>query len=135
MKVVQSTGKRKMAIARAVVTEGKGNVRINKKPIVLTEPELARLKMMEPLIIAGSTIADSVDINVNVNGGGVMGQADACRMAIAKGIIAFTGDIELRDKYMASDRSMLKGDTRRTETHKPNKSSQGARSKRQKSYR
>jgi small subunit ribosomal protein S9 len=56
-------------------------------------------------------------------------------MAIAQGLVEISGDMELKDRYMEYDRSMLKGDTRRTEQHKPNKSSQGARSKRQKSYR
>ena len=135
MKIVQSSGKRKMAIARAVVSEGKGCVRINRKPIVLVEPEMARLKMIEPLWIAGSEVCSVFDIDVTVSGGGVMGQADACRMAIAKGIIEFTGDLSIRDRFIASDRSMLKGDTRRTETHKPNRSSSGPRAKRQKSYR
>lgn len=134
MKIVQSSGKRKTAIARAVVKEGKGRVRINKRPIVLAEPEMFRLKMMEPLFLAGE-LSSTVDIDVVVSGGGVMGQADACRMAIAKGLVAFSGDMDLRDVYMSIDRSMLKGDTRRTEQHKPNKSSQGARAKRQKSYR
>ena len=135
MNIVQSSGKRKTAIARAILKDGKGRVRINKKPIVLVEPEMARIKMMEPLIIAGDEVSSTFDIDVIVKGGGVMGQADACRMAIAKSIIAFTGDMDLRDRYIASDRSMLKGDTRRTEQHKPNNSSQGARSKKQKSYR
>jgi len=135
MKIVQSSGKRKTAIARAVLKEGQGRVRINNKPIVLVEPELARIKMLEPLYIAGEDVSSTFDIDVTVKGGGIMGQADACRMAIAKGIISFTGDMDLRDKYIAADRSMLKGDTRRTEQHKPNNSSQGARSKKQKSYR
>jgi len=134
MKIVQSSGKRKTAIARAVVKDGKGRVRINKRPIVLSEPEMVRLKMMEPVYLAGE-LASSVDIDVSVNGGGIMGQADACRMAIAKGLVAYSGDMDLREVYMAADRSMLKGDTRRTEQHKPNHSSQGARAKRQKSYR
>ncbi|RZN47398.1 30S ribosomal protein S9 [archaeon] len=134
MKIVQSSGKRKRAVARAVVTEGKGRVRVNRKPLVLVEPEMAKLKMMEPIYIAGD-IASSYDINIKVYGGGIMGQADACRMAIAQGLVEISGDMELKDRYMEYDRSMLKGDTRRTEQHKPNKSSQGARAKRQKSYR
>ncbi|MBN1786207.1 MAG: 30S ribosomal protein S9 [Candidatus Methanofastidiosa archaeon] len=135
MKIVQSSGKRKTAIARAVLKEGKGRVRINDKPIVLVQPELARIKMLEPLLIAGNDVSSTFDIDVKVNGGGVMGQADACRMAIARAIISYTGDMDLRDRYIAADRSMLKGDTRRTEQHKPNTSSQGPRAKRQKSYR
>jgi small subunit ribosomal protein S9 len=99
---------------------------------VLVEPEMARLKMIEPLWIAGSEVCSVFDIDVTVSGGGVMGQADACRMAIAKGIVEFTGDLSIRDRFIASDRSMLKGDTRRTETHKPNRSSSGPRAKRQK---
>lgn len=134
MKIVQSSGKRKRAIARAVVREGKGRVRINKKPLPIWEPEMARLRISEPVRLAGE-IVNGIDINVSVKGGGVMGQADACRMAIAKGIIEFTKDSGLRELYMEYDRTMLKGDSRRTEPHKPNASSKGPRTKKQKSYR
>ncbi|MDH4123048.1 MAG: 30S ribosomal protein S9 [Thermoplasmata archaeon] len=132
MKVAVASGKRKMAIARASVTEGKGRIKINSKPIEFHEPALAKAKMMEPLIIAGDA-AQKMDIEVNVSGGGVMGQADASRTAIAKAIVNFTGDEDLKKKYIAYDRSLLVSDPRRKLPKKP--LGRGARKKRQKSYR
>ncbi len=134
MKIVQSTGKRKEAIARAVFKEGKGRIRINKTPLPLYKPEMARLKVLEPVVLAGD-IVDKLDITINVKGGGTMGQADAVRIAIARGLVKWTQDMDLREIYMDYDKTMLKGDSRRTEPHKPNASSKGPRAKKQKSYR
>ncbi len=134
MKIVQSTGKRKEAVARAVFKEGKGRIRINHQPFPLYQPEMARLKIEEPLLLAGD-IVDNVDIKVNVKGGGAMGQADAVRIAVARGLVEWTQDMALKEIYMDYDKTMLKGDSRRTEPHKPNASSKGPRAKKQKSYR
>ncbi|WP_148688141.1 MULTISPECIES: 30S ribosomal protein S9 [unclassified Methanopyrus] len=133
VRVVQTTGKRKTAIARAVVKEGEGRVRVNKRPVNIIEPEMARMKIMEPLIIAGEDIVSQVDIDVKVQGGGWMSQAEAARIAIARGLVEWTGDPDLRDAYMAYDRHMLKGDPRRKEPKKFG--GRGARARRQKSYR
>jgi len=131
-KLVNTSGKRKTAIARAVVKEGKGRVRINHKPIELVEPEIARLKMLEPLILAREK-SGAVDINVTVDGGGFMGQADSVRTAIARGMVEFFNDEELKDRYLHYDRALLVNDPRR---HLPKKPlGRGARKKRQKSYR
>ncbi len=131
-KLVNTSGKRKTAIARAVVKSGKGRVRVNHKPIELIDPEIARLKMMEPLILAREMV-DKVDINVTVEGGGFMGQADSVRTAIARGLVEFFNDEELKDRYLHYDRALLVNDPRR---HLPKKPlGRGARKKRQKSYR
>ncbi|MEM2838605.1 MAG: 30S ribosomal protein S9 [Thermoplasmata archaeon] len=132
VKVAVASGKRKMAIARASVTEGVGRIRINSRPLEFHEPEIARQKIMEPLILAGD-IVKKIDIDVNVSGGGVMGQADASRTAIAKAIVGYTQDQELKRKYVAYDRSLLVSDPRRKLPKKP--LGRGARKKRQKSYR
>ncbi|CAB49455.1 30S ribosomal protein S9 [Pyrococcus abyssi] len=135
MRIIQTTGKRKTAIARAVIREGKGRVRINGKPVELVEPEIARFTILEPLILAGEEIWNSVDIDVKVQGGGFMGQAEAARIAIARALVEWTGDMNLKEKFIKYDRTMLVGDPRRTEPHKPNRSTKGPRAKRQKSYR
>lgn len=132
MKVAVASGKRKMATARASIVDGKGRVRINSKPIEFHEPLMARAKMMEPIQIAGDVV-QKMDIDVNVSGGGVMGQAAASRTAIAKAIVNYTGDAELKKKYIAYDRSLLVSDPRRKLPKKP--LGRGARKKRQKSYR
>jgi small subunit ribosomal protein S9 len=131
-KVIHTSGKRKTAIARGTVKEGKGRIRVNKSPIELYSPELARMKLQEPLIIAGD-IANDVDINIKVFGGGVMGQAEAARMVIAKGLVQWTQDIDLKEKYIEYDRTMLVGDPRRSEPKKYG--GPGARARKQKSYR
>lgn len=132
MKVIITSGKRKTAIARATVKEGKGRVRVNMVPLEIHEPVLARLKMMEPLELAGSRVS-KLDIDVNVEGGGVMGQASATRTAIARGLVDYFNDEELKAKYRAFDRSLLVNDPRRKEPK--HQLGRGARKKRQKSYR
>jgi small subunit ribosomal protein S9 len=132
VKVVNTSGKRKTAVARATVKKGMGRIRINKKPVEIYTPELARLKIMEPLTLAGEKIKN-VDININVEGGGVMGQADAVRTAIARGIVDFYNDATLKNTFLSYDRSLLVNDPRRKEPKHP--LGRGARKKRQKSYR
>jgi small subunit ribosomal protein S9 len=131
-KIVITSGKRKTAIARATVTKGIGRIRINNTPLEILQPEVARWRMMEPLLIAQKH-RNSLDIDVNVKGGGVMGQANAVRTAIAKGILEFTRDQLLRETFLNYDRSLLVSDSRRKEPKKP--LGRGARKKRQKSYR
>jgi len=133
VRVVIAVGKKKTAIARAIIRPGIGRVRINGVPLEIWPIEMARLKMMEPLILAGKEIWSKVDIDVNVKGGGVMGQASAVRMAIARGLVMYTQNPKLLELYMKYDPSMIKGDPRRTEPKKPGL--KHARSKRQKAYR
>jgi small subunit ribosomal protein S9 len=129
---VNTSGKKKTAVARATVTEGDGAVRINATPVELVEPESARLKMTEPFRVVDG-VRDDVEITVDVSGGGDAGQADAVRTAIARGLVEFTGDPELRDAYMEFDRSLLVNDSRQKEPKKFG--GPGARAKYQKSYR
>lgn len=131
-KIVNTSGKRKTAIARASVKKGNGLIRVNKKPIELYEPDIARWKILEAIKIADKHV-ESVDINVNVKGGGVMSQSNAVRTAIARGLVEFTGDPGLKLAFLDYDRSLLVSDTRRKEPKKP--LGRGARKKRQKSYR
>ncbi|USZ68655.1 30S ribosomal protein S9 [Halorussus salilacus] len=131
--VTNTSGKKKTAIARATVTDGEGLVRINSRPVELVEPEMARLKMLEPFRIAGDERRDAVDVEVDVQGGGISGQADAVRTAIARGLVQHTNDAELRDAFIEFDRSLLVNDSRRSEPKKWG--GPGARARYQKSYR
>jgi small subunit ribosomal protein S9 len=132
VKAVNTSGKRKTAVARATVKKGNGRIRVNKVPLELLSPELARLKIMEPLNIAGKK-AEKLDIDVSVQGGGIMGQAYATRTAIAKGLVAYLNDEGLESLFKQYDRSLLVSDPRRKMPKKP--LGRGARKKRQKSYR
>jgi small subunit ribosomal protein S9 len=131
--VTNTSGKKKTAIARATVRDGEGRIRVNSQPVELVEPEMARLKMLEPFRIAGDDLRDQVDIDVRVSGGGFSGQADAVRTALARGLVQHLNDAELRDAFMEFDRSLLVNDVRQSEPKKWG--GPGARARYQKSYR
>ena len=133
MKNIQTSGKRKRAIARATLKQGNGLIRINNVPIDFIEPKMSRLKLREPLILAGD-VADKVDIDVKVIGGGITSQAEASRLAIAKALVNFTKNDKLKEIFLNYDRNLLVADVRRKEPAKPNRHGQ-ARAKVQKSYR
>jgi small subunit ribosomal protein S9 len=130
--VIIASGKRKQAIARAILRPGKGNLKINSTPISEYKPEMFQLRMQEPIIIAGD-IAQKVDIQVNIRGGGQSGQAEAARLAIARALVKHSKSEDLKKAYLDYDRHLVVADVRRNEPHKPNKSA--PRAKRQKSYR
>ena len=133
MKTYVASGKRKRAVARALIKPGKGTVKINNKLIEFFDPVVTRLKIEEPLLIAGN-LAKKYDISVKVSGGGMMGQAEAARLAIARAIAHVTEDKKLEKAYLDYDRHLLVADVRRREVRKPNTHGK-ARAKRQKSYR
>ncbi len=130
---VFATGKRKTAVARAVIKPGTGMVRVNSVPIALVQPEMVRLRMQEPLILAGD-VWKKFDISVRVRGGGITGQSDAVRQAIAKCLAEMLGD-ETRKAFLSYDRNLIVYDPRRAEPHKPPHSSWGARRYKQRSKR
>jgi len=115
-KEIHTVGKRRIAVARSVVKTGKGEVKINSVPLNLWGNEPLRMWIKEPLIIAGD-IPKTVDINVHARSGGIVGQAEAIRMSIAKGLVEFSGGKELREKYLQYDRNLLVYDPRRNESH------------------
>ncbi|HLG24142.1 MAG TPA: 30S ribosomal protein S9 [Candidatus Nanoarchaeia archaeon] len=133
MKNVQASGKRKRSIARAVLRQGTGIVRINKVPVEFVSQRMFRLKLMEPLILAGDA-ASKVNIDIEVAGGGISSQAEAARLAIAKVLTNHSKSDKLKEIFLAYDRNMLVADVRRKEPSKPNRHGK-ARSKVQKSYR
>mgnify|MGYP001585079407 FL=1 len=133
MKNIHTSGKRKRAIARAVLKQGSGLVRVNSIPIDFIEPKMSKLKLREPLILAGDA-ANKVNIDINVSGGGITSQAEASRLAIAKALVEFTKGDKLKETFLAYDRNLLVADVRRKEPAKPNRHGQD-RSKVQKSYR
>jgi|SRR3989344_103327 len=131
MKIINTSGTRKSAIARASLSPGSGVVRINSQLLQTISPVIYRTKIEEPLLIAGD-VAKNVNLNVIINGGGINSQAEAARLAIAKALVGY--DKKLHKQFLDYDRTLLVADVRRKETHKPNRHGK-ARAKVQKSYR
>jgi small subunit ribosomal protein S9 len=129
-KVIHNSGTRKRAVARATLKPGKGKIVVNGKLLDNYSDEMSRLRIKEPLVLAGN-ISSKVDISIKVNGGGINGQADAVRLAIARVFVDY--DNKLKKVFDDYDRLLLVADVRRKEACKPNMSK--ARAKRQKSYR
>lgn len=136
-KFVLTVGKRKVAVARAKIQAGVGRVIINSKPLNIWGTEFSRMMIREPLILAGD-LAKKVDVYVNVKAGGIVGQAEAIRQAIARGLVEFFKDEKLRQKFLQYDRNLLVYDSRRTEPHYSSgrgASKRGARRHKQRSKR
>jgi len=131
MKTIHCSGKRKSAIARATLKEGKGIVKVNNKMLDIIYPEMLRLKIQEPLLLIAD-VANKYDIDIHVSGGGVNSQAEAARLAVARCLVNASKKFE--KLFLNYDRHLLVADVRRKEASKPNRHGQ-ARAKRQKSYR
>lgn len=130
-KNIQTSGTRKKAIARATIKEGNGKFKVNNKPLSTISSEFVRLKIEEPLMFAGEIIK-KLDIDVDVKGGGDVSQADAVRLAVARGLVVY--DPKLKKQFLDYDRTLLVADVRQRESRKPNTRGK-ARQKVQKSYR
>ena len=85
-KIINTSGKRKTAIARATLKPGSGRIRINSVPLEVYGTDLMRMKIAEPLLLVPNAL-DGVDATIDVTGGGTMGQAEAVRTALARGIV------------------------------------------------
>lgn len=127
------------ATAVAHAREGRGLIRINGSPINLVQPEILRLKVYEPVLVAGEDSFAPLDIRVRVKGGGHTSQVYAIRQAIAKALVAYYAkyldaysSLALKKKLVAYDRTLLIADPRRMEPKKFG--GQGARARRQKRY-
>lgn len=132
-KKVVTSGKRKTAIAKASIITGTGKVTFNGKKYESLQM-FDKLRIAEPIRIAEQVIGSlPLDAAITVRGGGEKGQIEAGRLALAKGIVKFTGSEELKQAYLQYDRNMLVADVRRKETCKPGDSK--ARSMRQSSKR
>ncbi len=129
-KAIHTQGKRKRAIARATLHPGKGKIFINGQDASSISSDFIKLRIEEPLVLVGD-IAKTVDVDLRVMGGGVSGQADAARLAVARALVEY--DHKLKNVFESYDRLLLVADVRHKEACKPNDSK--ARAKRQKSYR
>jgi small subunit ribosomal protein S16e len=140
VKVVYTHGKKKNAIANAVVQQGKGTITINRIPIQNIEPKTLRIKIFEPILLLGVEHFSGLKIKVRVQGGGQVAQLYAARQAISKGIVAWKQKYvdedekaNVRKTLLNYDKGLLVADPRRMEPKKYG--GKGARARFQKSYR
>jgi small subunit ribosomal protein S9 len=109
----QGTGKRKTSVARVFLRPGKGVIKVNRREFEVYFPNpVHRMVIQSPLALT-STL-DKFDILVNVNGGGVSGQAGAVRHGISRALLEYNQ--ELRPKLKAA--GMLTRDAREVERKK-----------------
>ncbi len=128
-----TSGKRKSAVARAVIIEGNGNIKINNKSYK-TLQYFDRLRIEEPIRLAQEILGKvDFDVSINVWGGGEKGQIEASRLALSRAISEFEKSKELTEAMDNYDRNLLVADVRRKEARKPGDSK--ARAKRQASKR
>ena len=94
METVHKIGRRKTAVARIYLSEGKGNITVNKKDYksYFTTGTL-QYKVQQPLMLTENL--ESYDIKVNVYGGGITGQAEAIRLAITRALVHIDADHRL----------------------------------------
>jgi len=114
MEVVNTIGRRKSAVARVYVSEGKGNITINKRELKDYFPaETLQYIVLQPLNLL--EVTEKYDIKVNLDGGGPKGQAEALRLGISRALIEI--DAESRPQLKAA--GFLTRDPREVERKKP----------------
>lgn len=122
MEVVNTVGRRKAAVARVYVKPGKGDITINKKSLETYFPlEILRFVVKQPLLLTNT--AESYDVTINLDGGGIKGQAEAARLGIARALCQI--DAEMRP--VLKKNGFLMRDPREVERKKPGQP--GARAK------
>lgn len=114
METINALGRRKAAVARIYMSEGKGQITINKREIENYFPSaILQFVVKQPLALLG--VAGNYDIKVNLDGGGVKGQAEALRLAIARALVK----INLESKPALRSKGFLTRDSRVVERKKP----------------
>lgn len=114
MEVINALGRRKTAVARVYLTEGKGNITINKRELNEYFPiGTLQYVVQQPLHLC--EVAGQYDIKVNLDGGGLTGQAEALRLGISRALLKINADF--RPKLKAA--GFLTRDPREVERKKP----------------
>jgi len=114
MEVINAIGRRKAAVARVYVNDGKGQITINDREYKEYFPsELLQYVVLQPLNLLN--VADKYDITVTLDGGGFKGQAEAIRLGISRALIKI--DPEYKPKLKAE--GFTTRDPREVERKKP----------------
>ena len=114
METVNAVGRRKAAVARVILKEGNGTITINKRPLNVYFPSsILQYIVKQPL--NALEVADKFDINVNLDGGGFKGQAEALRLGIARALVK----VNPEDKAVLRKQGFMTRDPRAVERKKP----------------
>ncbi len=114
MENVNAVGRRKAAVARVIIKEGNGNITINKRPLEVYFPSsILQYIVKQPLIKLD--VVGNYDIQVNLDGGGYKGQAEALRLGIARALVKINPD----DKAVLRKEGFMTRDPRAVERKKP----------------
>ena len=114
MENINAVGRRKAAIARVILKEGNGTITINHRALNVYFPSsILQYIVKQPLQTLG--VEDKYDINVNLDGGGYKGQAEALRLAIARAL----GKVNPEDKPALRAQGFMTRDPRSDERKKP----------------
>ena len=114
METIHTIGRRKASVARIYVSKGKGNITVNGKDFKEYFPvDTMQYKLEQPFKI--TDLAGKFDVNVNVNGGGTTGQAEAIRLAISRALC----EMNPENRVSLKPEGMLTRDSRVVERKKP----------------
>jgi small subunit ribosomal protein S9 len=109
MEIINSLGRRKTSVARIYLTPGKGEILINDRDFKeYFASEILQIKINQPFVILGE--AGKFDVTINVKGGGITGQAEAVRMAIARALCTANGEFRpslKKEGYLTRDPRMV----------------------------
>lgn len=113
MDIIHKIGRRKTAVARIYISEGKGNITVNKRDLKEYFPtETLQYKVLQPFNLTST--ADNFDVKVNVYGGGMTGQAEAVRLAISRALC----EIDAGNRSVLKPEGLLTRDPRMVERKK-----------------
>ncbi len=114
MEIINTIGRRKSAVARVYLSEGKGKITVNNKDYLEYFPtKTLQYIVMQPLNLL--KVTDKYDIKVILNGGGSKGQAEALRLGISRALVK----INEEDKTALKSEGFLTRDPRQVERKKP----------------
>ncbi len=114
MEIINTIGRRKTSVARIYMQAGKGEISVNNRAIEVYFPfDLHQIVVKQPLALVG--VDGAYDIKINVDGGGIKGQAEAARMAIARALC----EIDEEHRGALKKEGFLTRDSRMVERKKP----------------
>ncbi len=114
MEIINATGRRKTSVARVYVTPGKGDIRVNARDLKeYFLSEIHQTLVKQPLVAL--KVETQYDVTINVEGGGIKGQAEAVRLGISRALVQFNAE----NKPTLRKEGFMTRDSRMVERKKP----------------